>query len=416
MFLRVSSQKSCSCASAPDSLKPTLRSMFFEALFRGHAASSFITLFSFIFFVVFYAAFGSFSLAAGRESSLETRQAPPVEVYLERTQGGNSQFYIPESANLLVGALGDQNWEVLSYDRPELVSMLHHNAPDFIFTNSDLGAVLQRYLHYKHLLSFKNRVSTDAGKLSGSLIVIPKSSEIQNLDELSGMKIGRLSTSSMAGWKTAVGEATARGYSTQTFFRRIQSFSTNEEMINSLIKGDISAAILQGCHYERLPEGVRAQIKPLEPREFSETKCLSTSELYPAWSLLVSPKVSAQMQQRVEAVLKNERALSEFGEWTAPAPLRDVYALLKRSGDELIGEFEAETWADLVWKVRYPALFVFFILFGLFIHDRLVVKEVAKQTALVKESLRKQWTIEKRWKLGSEQALSPLCLLWLRTN
>ena len=79
-----------------------------------------------------------------------------------------------------------------------------------------------------------------------------------------------------------------------------------------------------------------------------------------------------------------------------PAPLRDVYALLKRSGDELIDEFEPETWTDLLWKMRYPTLFVLLILFGLFIHDRLVVKEVVKQTALVKEGLRKQWAIEKK--------------------
>ena len=216
------------------------------------------------------------------------------------------------------------------------------------------------------------------------------------MDELAGKKIGRLATSSMAGWKTAVGEATARGFTTQDFFRRIQSFPDNEEMINALINGDISVAILQGCHYERLPVGLREQLKPLEPREFTETRCLSTSELYPAWSLLASPKVPEQMQMKVLGTLKNERALSEFGEWTAPAPLRDVYALLKRSGDELIDEFEPETWTDLLWKMRYPTLFVLLILFGLFIHDRLVVKEVAKQTALLKEGLRKQWAIEKK--------------------
>lgn len=382
----------CKKARGQSTLVSKILGMLKHALLRRIARQTYCFIFPAIL-LVFPAAC---PLAAHSASSAESQQVPPIEVYLERTQGGNSQFYIPESANLLVGTLGDQNWEVLSYDRPELVSVLRHNPPDFIFTNSDLGAVLQRYLHYKHLLSFKNRVSTDAGKLSGSLFIIFKNSDIQNLDELAGKKIGRLSTSSMAGWKTAVGEATARGYTTQAFFRRVQSFPGNEEMINALIKGDISAAILQGCHYERLPEGLREQIKPLEPREFTETRCLSTSELYPAWSLLVSPKVSEQMQQKVLATLKNERALSEFGEWTDPAPLRDVYALLKRSGDELIDEFEPETWTDLVWKVRYPALFVLLILFSLFIHDRLVVKEVAKQTALVKESLRKQWAIEKK--------------------
>ena len=234
----------------------------------------------FFLFLCFWGLISAGFSAAADSTSSQVQKDHPVEVFLERTKGGNSQFYIPESANLLVGSLGDQNWEVLSYDRPELVSVLRHNAPDFIFTNSDLGAVLQRYLHYKHLLSFKNRVSTDAGKLSGSLIVISKNSNIQNLDELAGKKIGRLATSSMAGWKTAVGEATARGFTTQDFFRRIQSFPDNEEMINALINGDISAAILQGCHYERLPVGLREQLKPLEPREFTETRCLSTYRAY----------------------------------------------------------------------------------------------------------------------------------------
>ncbi len=134
----------------------------------------------FIFlFLCFWGLISAGFSAAADSTSSQVQKDHPVEVFLERTKGGNSQFYIPESANLLVGSLGDQNWEVLSYDRPELVSVLRHNAPDFIFTNSDLGAVLQRYLHYKHLLSFKNRVSTDAGKLSGSLIVISKNSNIQ---------------------------------------------------------------------------------------------------------------------------------------------------------------------------------------------------------------------------------------------
>lgn len=120
----------------------------------------------FSLFLCFWGLISAGFSAAADSTSSQVQEDHPVEVFLERTKGGNSQFYIPESANLLVGSLGDQNWEVLSYDRPELVSVLRHNAPDFIFTNSDLGAVLQRYLHYKHLLSFKNRVSTDAGKLS----------------------------------------------------------------------------------------------------------------------------------------------------------------------------------------------------------------------------------------------------------
>ncbi|MBS4845629.1 MAG: PhnD/SsuA/transferrin family substrate-binding protein [Burkholderiales bacterium] len=340
-------------------------------------------------------AYASGAALSGIEGG-KKQEERPVEIYLEKAEAGNSQFYIPESVNRLVSALGTRPWEVLSFSRSELEKAIKRNPPDFVFTNSDMASVLERYLHYDHLLSFKNNVSSDAGKLSGSLIVVNKDSDIRKLDLLAGKRIGRLSSSSMAGWKTAVGEVTALGYSPQDFFKRIQSFDNDIEMIRALTKGELSAAILQGCHYERLPEELRKLVRPLEPRTFSETKCLSTSELYPAWSLMAASGVSKELNRKVIQTLKNDRSLSTFGEWTDPASLRDVYALLKRSHDDLIDSFEPESWTDVLWKARYPALIVILLLFALFVHDRLVVREVEKQTSLVKESLKKQWAMERK--------------------
>ena len=340
-------------------------------------------------------AYASGAAARGIEGEKKQEELP-VEIYLEKAEAGNSQFYIPESVNRLVSALGTRPWEVLSFSRSELEKAIKRNPPDFVFTNSDMASVLERYLHYDHLLSFKNNVSSNAGKLSGSLIVVNKDSDIRKLDMLAGKRIGRLSSSSMAGWKTAVGEVTALGYSPQDFFKRIQSFDNDIEMIRALTKGELSAAILQGCHYERLPGKLQEVVRPLEPRTFSETQCLSTSELYPAWSLMAAPGVPKELNRKVIETLKNDRSLSTFGEWTDPASLRDVYALLKRSHDDLIDSFEPESWTDVIWKARYPALIVLLLLLALFVHDRLVVREVEKQTSLVKESLKKQWAMERK--------------------
>lgn len=343
-----------------------------------------------IFFIVF-----SF-VATAQQPSPAVDPQDTVTIYMERPGGSNAEFYISQSINQLLGKLGHREWEVLTYNRPELIKAILANPPDFIFTNSDLAAVLQRYLHYTHLLSFKNRVSSDAAKLSGSLIVVKKDSEIKNLEALRGLKIGRLTAATMAGWKTAVGEVTALGYATNDFFRRVQSFSDGNAMLKALIDGDIKAAILRGCQYERLPESLREQFRPLEPRNFSGAQCLSTSELYPAWSLLASPKVPPSLGKSVADTLEDNRSLTEFGVWTAPSSLRDVYALLKRSNDDLIDTFEPESWSKILWKVRYPALILIFVLLGLFIHDRLVSKAVARQTKIVEESLKKQWSMERK--------------------
>ncbi len=111
---------------------------------------------------------------------------------------------------------------------------------------------------------------------------------------------------------------------------------------------------------------------------------------------MAAPGVPKELNRKVIETLKNDRSLSTFGEWTDPASLRDVYALLKRSHDDLIDSFEPESWTDVIWKARYPALIVLLLLLALFVHDRLVVREVEKQTSLVKESLKKQWAMERK--------------------
>ncbi len=54
---------------------------------------------------------------------------------------------------------------------------------------------------------------------------------------------------------------------------------------------------------------------------------------------MAAPGVPKELNRKVIETLKNDRSLSTFGEWTDPASLRDVYALLKRSHDDLIDSF-----------------------------------------------------------------------------
>jgi two-component system sensor histidine kinase TtrS len=200
----------------------------------------------------------------------------------------------------------------------------------------------------------------------------------------------------MAGWKSALGAAAARGYNPKEFFRRPQSFHDNESMVRALLEGRIDAAVLQGCHFERLPEEMRSRLKPVEPRHYPQTKCLSTSELYPAWSLLSAPGTPPELNRRVTEALKNRTLSPSLGDWADPVSLRDVYELLLRIDDDLIHEFRPESWTELLWKARTPALLLLLALALIFVHDRLVVREVAKQTALVKKGLREKREAEQR--------------------
>lgn len=362
----------------------------------------YLAIFSRLLTTLFLCAVFFSSAASAQEYSshlmtgVEKAPGESIEIYVERTSSGNSQFYIPGTANILVSILQHDGCEVLSYNRTEMVKAIKNNLPDLAIVNSDLASVMQKNLHYRHLLSFKNLVSSDAGKLSGSLVVVRKGSDFKDLESIAGLRIGRLDSSRMAGWMSAVGEVTARGYSAKDFFRRVQSYPNDDALIEALIKGDIAAAILQGCHYERFPESLRKELLPIEPRTFPESRCISTSELYPAWSIMAAPWLPEPLEERIIAKLKNERTTLDFGEWTDPSSLRDVHAMLKRSDSELIEEFEPESWSSILWKIRYPVLFVLAALLVLFIHDRLVVRAVNRQTTLVQDALKKQWAMERK--------------------
>ena len=167
----------------------------------------------------------------------------------------------------------------------------------------------------------------------------------------------------MAGWKTAVGEVTALGYSPQDFFKRIQSFDNDIEMIRAPYKRrafrsyPAKDVITKDClgNYRR-SLGLWSQEHSPKLNAYLLRSSIRRGAL---WQPLASLK---ELNRKVIETLKNDRSLSTFENGRIRASLRDVYALLKRSHDDLIDSFEPESWTDVIWKARYPALIVLFVI------------------------------------------------------
>lgn len=77
-------------------------------------------------------------------TGVEKAPGESIEIYVERTSSGNSQFYIPGTANILVSILQHDGCEVLSYNRTEMVKAIKNNLPDLAIVNSDLASVMQK--------------------------------------------------------------------------------------------------------------------------------------------------------------------------------------------------------------------------------------------------------------------------------
>ncbi len=319
-----------------------------------------------------------------------------LTIFSEYPRSDGSLTYIPDSIKKLVASLKNESHDVFNYSRDDLVRAIDRNRPNFIFANSDLAILLKKYRDYEPLLSFQSAAASDPRFSASSLIITLKTSSVKALSQLTNQRIGKLSTANMAGWKSAVGEVQSMGLDTKEFFKRLQTFQSRKDMLSALLNGKIEAAILPGCAYERLNREVREQLKPIEPRNFSGNQCLSTSELYPSWTLLVSRETPAGLKNLVQSILENYHVPGNVGVWSSPADLRDVYALIRRTNDHLIDYYEPKNIIDFLREFRFEFFFIIILIATLVIHDRIMTLKFNRQTLKLKKTLNEQHQAERK--------------------
>lgn len=274
-------------------------------------------------------------------------------IFAELPPNTKPRKFLNDSLNALEQAFKKEHAEVFVYERHELLRAVDLYSPQLVIADSDLAAVLERYKHYEPMLSFKSSVTDDAASMGATLVVVRNDSPVNRLEQLNGERIGRLSQANMAGWKSALGEVSLLGFNPSDFFRRTEFFRSPQLLAQALIEGKVQAALFPGCIFESLSDEIRSKLKGVEPRVRSGLHCLSTTMLYPAWTILSSPNFNEGEKQKTVKILLNLKTSDTGAEWRLPVSLRDVYAMMRRTHDELIERMEKRTLADQVWEYRY---------------------------------------------------------------
>lgn len=327
-----------------------------------------------------------------------------ISIFAELPPNVKPRTFLEASLAALEDRLSSQSIEVFIYERHELLRAVALYAPQFIIADSDLAVVLERYKGYKPLLSFKSSVTEDVNAMGATLIAVKKDSAVSRIEQLNGNRIGRLAQANVAGWKSALGEVSLLGYEPSEFFRRIETFRSPELLAQAIVDGKVTAGLFPGCIFESLPAEVREKLKAVEPRLHSSLHCLSTTMLYPAWTILSSKNVENAVKDEAEQILLNLRTTDIGAEWRPPANLRDVYAMMRRSHDELITNMEKTTLADQVWKYRYALAGIFLVLLALIFNNRYLKRAVSiKEKELTQVTGRRLAAEEKlvKWEKAS---------------
>ena len=140
----------------------------------------------------------------------------------------------------------------------------------------------------------------------GSLFIALKSSGIRSFEDMKGKRAVLLGPNAFTGNTTAMGEILRRGSDPDRFFSQVlYANASMPRELTCLRSGEADVAVVRTCFLEdmaRSGENV-ADIAPVAVRNDVRGACLSSTSLYPNWTIFATPQASPEVARLAAAAL-----------------------------------------------------------------------------------------------------------------
>lgn len=263
-------------------------------------------------------------------------------------------------------------------------------------------AVVGSAIYWRHVRNGMRDIATlltpeqpDPDRAVGGLIVANKGDKsISNLLSLKGKKLGINHPIGFQGYLTVKKEILDNGFNPDKFFKSVNVYGLDpKNRLEALKKGEIDAAVINVCYAEREKQkgnDLFKDFKPVALKSYPESKCLTSTELYPNWTFLVSPSLSPQTIASIANALYSMPAEPDGERWTIASdfrPAEELYRALKMGPYEYLNNWTLQR----IWK-EYRELAIVFILLILFAvwHYWRTQKLIALRTKDLREALAEQ--------------------------
>lgn len=132
-------------------------------------------------------------------------------------------------------------------------------------------------------------------------------SDIKGIADLKNRSIATTFPGAFHGEHIPFGEIERLGFDSRRFFSELRHYGVEmDRIVEAVQRGEVDAGIVRACHFEdsqaRTP-GAYADLKILDGRQDLMINCITSTALYPNWSVLVTPTLTPQEVRHIVAAL-----------------------------------------------------------------------------------------------------------------
>jgi len=222
-----------------------------------------------------------------------------------------------------------------------LRAAVENNQIDFVLTNPGQYVRLEHFFGVSRLLTLQINHGSHAHDEFGAVIFTRRDrTDIKNLTDLKGKRLGIVSTAAFGGFQMAYREIRQAGLDPFTDTRELRNFGFPQDAIVEAVRsGEIDAGTVRTGVLEKLIAngtiGV-AELKVLNSRDFSPGfDLLHSTRLYPEWPLATLRSTPSELSKQVAQALLNlppdhaAAVRARINGWTIPLSYERVHDLLR---------------------------------------------------------------------------------------
>ena len=250
-------------------------------------------------------------------------------------------------------------------------------------------------------------------KAVGSVFVTRSDHPIVNsISDLKGQRLAARYPLGFQGITIALGEIAKSGEDPDKFFRTISYVGGGEEnVINAVREGKVDVGIIRSCYLE--DKAARKEqvlgVMPVLIKRQNDSRCLVSTDLYPNWSISVTPHLTPGAVYKIIHALHSMPKTSNDMGWTIASDFKIVDQLNKTLK---IGPYTyLRSWTiKRVWEEYQAGIFLFVAaVIVLILHSLRASALVRKKTRELSEAYERERALEKR--IDEQLRINSVCQL-----
>lgn len=246
----------------------------------------------------------------------------------------------------------------------------------------------------------------DPNKAYGTLFITKTGSQINSLKDMKGKSLATNFKGGFYGHQIGLGELAKQGFDPYTFFGPTRYVGRDlKKVISAVINNDVDVGSISSCFLEDTygPEDpVWKLIKPLGVKKI-DSPCMSSTDLYPNWSISSMPTTPAETARKVTIALLTMQKNTDGLAWSVGTDSTKTDELFR---DLQLGPFGfLKDWFSKEFRSRY-AIWIFSVIVLLvlsLISSLILGKLVKRRTASLSSSLETQKILQRKARIALDR-------------